>query len=72
MFDLQEDKQIGHSVVRMLVTDADDEGNGAPFTWEIVDSSPSDTAVVGGIFAMDQDGVIKLASPRLNHKVKTC
>lgn len=30
---VQEDKPLGHILMRFVVTDADDGDNGAPFTW---------------------------------------
>lgn len=58
---VQEDKPIGHLLLRFDVTDADATPNAEPFTFDIITKDSS--------FVVQQDGVLRTAT-RFNHKVK--
>lgn len=61
---VQENKPIGHPLMKFDVTDADTSPNGDPFTFEFLGGNEN------GAFRIDeQDGVLKTAS-RFNHKIK--
>lgn len=55
---------MGYSVIRLMATDADADPNGAPFTWEVINQPVESRA-----FTLDQDGSLRLATNKLNHKV---
>ncbi|KAA0190678.1 hypothetical protein HAZT_HAZT002674 [Hyalella azteca] len=66
----QEDKKLGYPVLRLRVTDADGVGNASPFTWEVTDVTSNPNLLTGlNVFAVDQDGVVRLATMGLDHKV---
>ncbi|XP_059483774.1 fat-like cadherin-related tumor suppressor homolog isoform X2 [Neocloeon triangulifer] len=60
---IQEDKPPGHSLLKFIVTDADDRPNGAPYTFEFRSGNEDNT------FMLEQDGILKTAA-RFNHKIK--
>ncbi|XP_047739370.1 fat-like cadherin-related tumor suppressor homolog, partial [Hyalella azteca] len=67
---VQEDKKLGYPVLRLRVTDADGVGNASPFTWEVTDVTSNPNLLTGlNVFAVDQDGVVRLATMGLDHKV---
>ncbi|KAF2353703.1 Cadherin, partial [Trinorchestia longiramus] len=67
---VQEDKKLGYPVLRLRVTDADDVGNASPFAWEVTDvTSNPNFLSTQNVFAVDQDGVVRLATAGLNHQV---
>lgn len=55
---------MGYSVIRLMATDADADSSGAPFTWEVINQPVESRA-----FTLDQDGSLRLATNKLNHKV---
>ncbi|KAF2368089.1 Cadherin [Trinorchestia longiramus] len=59
---VQEDRQIGASVIRLAVEDADGENNSSPFTFEIQEETFSDSVSgdVESVFGIEQDGTIVL------------
>lgn len=60
-------------MLRLQVSDADDDSNGPPFTWEVLDVAGTTSYMpLESVFVLDQDGVIRLASSQLDHKVKKC
>ncbi|XP_058828867.1 fat-like cadherin-related tumor suppressor homolog isoform X4 [Topomyia yanbarensis] len=60
---VQEDKQIGFTLLKFEVTDADAAPNAAPYTFDF--RSGND----GGAFRIEQDGILRTAS-RFNSKIK--
>ncbi|XP_050706393.1 fat-like cadherin-related tumor suppressor homolog [Eriocheir sinensis] len=48
-----------------MATDADADPSGAPFTWEVINQPVESRA-----FTLDQDGSLRLATNKLNHKVQ--
>ncbi|XP_021704618.1 fat-like cadherin-related tumor suppressor homolog isoform X2 [Aedes aegypti] len=60
---VQEDKQIGFTLLKFEVTDADAAPNAAPYTFDV--RSGND----GGAFRIEQDGILRTAS-RFNSKIK--
>ncbi|XP_062556294.1 fat-like cadherin-related tumor suppressor homolog isoform X3 [Armigeres subalbatus] len=60
---VQEDKQIGFTLLKFEVTDADTAPNAAPYTFDV--RSGND----GGAFRIEQDGILRTAS-RFNSKIK--
>lgn len=58
---VQEDKPIGHTLLRFEVSDADAAPNAEPFTFDIITKESS--------FVVQQDGTLRTAT-RFNHKVK--
>ncbi|KAK8746436.1 hypothetical protein OTU49_017016, partial [Cherax quadricarinatus] len=62
---VQENRPVGHSLLRLMATDADADPNGAPFTWEVVNQAVDNRA-----FTLDQDGSLRLATNKLNHLVQ--
>ncbi|XP_076064277.1 fat-like cadherin-related tumor suppressor homolog, partial [Oratosquilla oratoria] len=60
---VQENRPVGYSIVRLMATDADADPNGPPYTWEIIRGNSANA------FTVDQDGTIRLATTRLNHRV---
>lgn len=63
LFILQEDKPLGYTVLKFLVTDADTAPNAAPYTFDIRSGNE------GGAFRLEQDGILRTAT-RFNHKFK--
>ncbi len=59
----QEDKPLGHVLMRFDVTDADDAPNGGPFTFDIRSGNDDDA------FRVDQDGSLRTAD-KLNHHIR--
>ncbi|CAL4113150.1 unnamed protein product, partial [Meganyctiphanes norvegica] len=62
---VQENRQIGYSVIELLVVDADSEINGAPFTWELLNYGSFHPS-----FTIEKDGVICISTNKLNHLVQ--
>ncbi|XP_050721222.1 fat-like cadherin-related tumor suppressor homolog [Eriocheir sinensis] len=62
---VQENRPVGYSVIRLMATDADADPSGAPFTWEVINQPVESRA-----FTLDQDGSLRLATNKLNHKVQ--
>ncbi|XP_050707145.1 fat-like cadherin-related tumor suppressor homolog [Eriocheir sinensis] len=62
---VQENRAVGYSVIRLMATDADADPSGAPFTWEVINQPVESRA-----FTLDQDGSLRLATNKLNHKVQ--
>lgn len=60
---VQEDKQIGHVLLRFEVTDADTPPNAEPYTFDVISGNEAT------IFRIEQDGILRTAT-RFNHKVK--
>ncbi|XP_038113282.1 fat-like cadherin-related tumor suppressor homolog isoform X3 [Culex quinquefasciatus] len=60
---VQEDKQIGYTLLKFEVTDADSAPNAAPYTFDF--RSGND----GGAFRIEQDGILRTAT-RFNSKIK--
>ncbi|XP_055537242.1 fat-like cadherin-related tumor suppressor homolog isoform X2 [Wyeomyia smithii] len=60
---VQEDKQIGYTLLKFEVTDADAAPNAAPYTFDFR------TGNEGGAFRIEQDGILRTAS-RFNSKLK--
>ncbi|XP_055595283.1 fat-like cadherin-related tumor suppressor homolog isoform X3 [Uranotaenia lowii] len=60
---VQEDKQIGFTLLKFEVTDADAAPNAAPYTFDV--RSGND----GGAFRIEQDGILR-TSARFNSKIK--
>lgn len=60
---VQEDKQIGHTLLKFEVVDADTTPNAAPYTFDFRAGNEN------GAFRMEQDGILRTAG-RFNHKVK--
>ncbi|KAJ8866041.1 hypothetical protein PR048_033565, partial [Dryococelus australis] len=60
---VQEDKPVGHIVMKLLVTDADVAPNAAPYTFDI------NSGNVQQAFRLEQDGVLRTAA-KLSHKTK--
>ena len=66
---LQENKPVGYGVLKIQATDADDIPNGPPFTWELLGNSMLAASSSSSTFSLDQDGMIRLATNKLNHQV---
>lgn len=60
---VQEDKQIGHTIMKFEITDADTSPNAAPYTFDFRKGNE------GGAFRIEQDGILRTAA-RFNHKVR--
>lgn len=60
---VQEDKPIGHVLLKFEVEDADSPPNGAPYTFDFRDGNE------GSAFRIEQDGILRSAA-RFNHKIK--
>ncbi|XP_064099968.1 fat-like cadherin-related tumor suppressor homolog isoform X2 [Macrobrachium nipponense] len=63
---VQENRPVGHPMLRLMATDADADPNGAPFTWELIKAASEHLA-----FTLDQDGSLKVATNKLNHLVQS-
>ncbi|XP_055855772.1 fat-like cadherin-related tumor suppressor homolog isoform X2 [Episyrphus balteatus] len=61
---VQEDKQLGHVLIKFEIIDADTAPNSAPYTFDF--RSGND----GGAFRLEQDGTLRTAT-RFNHKVRS-
>lgn len=57
---------MGFVITQLFATDIDEEENGKPFTWEIIDQKSLN---IDQIFAIDQDGKILLTNSNLHKKV---
>lgn len=55
-FIFQEDKPIGHPIVKFLITDLDAPPNGSPFTFDFLSGNDESS------FLLDQDGTIRTAT----------
>ncbi|XP_055371961.1 fat-like cadherin-related tumor suppressor homolog [Condylostylus longicornis] len=60
---VQEDKHLGHVLLKFEISDADMNPNAAPYTFDF--RSGND----GGSFRLEQDGTLRTAT-RFNHKVR--
>ncbi|XP_058065437.1 fat-like cadherin-related tumor suppressor homolog [Anopheles bellator] len=60
---VQEDKQIGHTLLKFDVTDADTAPNAAPYTFDFRAGNE------GGSFRIEQDGILRTAT-RFNSKIR--
>ncbi|XP_052890694.1 fat-like cadherin-related tumor suppressor homolog [Anopheles moucheti] len=60
---VQEDKQIGHTLLKFDVTDADTAPNAAPYTFDFRSGNE------GGSFRIEQDGILRTAT-RFNSKIR--
>ncbi|XP_040169864.1 fat-like cadherin-related tumor suppressor homolog isoform X5 [Anopheles arabiensis] len=60
---VQEDKQIGHTLLKFDVTDADTAPNAAPYTFDFRSGNE------GGAFRIEQDGILRTAT-RFNSKIR--
>uniref|UniRef100_A0A182K8T4 Uncharacterized protein n=1 Tax=Anopheles christyi TaxID=43041 RepID=A0A182K8T4_9DIPT len=60
---VQEDKQIGHTLLKFDVTDADTAPNAAPYTFDFRSGNE------GGTFRIEQDGILRTAT-RFNSKIR--
>lgn len=60
---VQEDKQLGHTILKFEITDLDAVPNAAPYTFDFRAGNE------GQAFRLEQDGILKTAT-RFNHKVK--
>ncbi|XP_047519236.1 fat-like cadherin-related tumor suppressor homolog isoform X1 [Pieris napi] len=60
---VQEDKSLGHPILKFVVSDADASPNGAPYTFDI------QTGNEMGAFRIEQDGYLRSAT-RFNHRIK--
>lgn len=63
MFVLQEDKPLGYTVLKFIITDADTTPNAAPYTFDIRSGNE------GVAFRLDQEGNLRTAM-KFNHKFK--
>ncbi|XP_035790783.1 fat-like cadherin-related tumor suppressor homolog isoform X2 [Anopheles albimanus] len=60
---VQEDKQLGHTLLKFEVTDADAAPNAAPYTFDFRSGNE------GGAFRIEQDGILRTAT-RFNSKIR--
>ncbi|XP_037031417.1 fat-like cadherin-related tumor suppressor homolog isoform X7 [Bradysia coprophila] len=60
---VQEDKQLGFTLLKFEITDLDTVPNAAPYTFDFRAGNE------GGAFRLEQDGILRTAA-RFNHKVK--
>uniref|UniRef100_A0A182MY58 Uncharacterized protein n=1 Tax=Anopheles dirus TaxID=7168 RepID=A0A182MY58_9DIPT len=60
---VQEDKQIGHTLLKFEVTDADTAPNAAPYTFDFKSGNEA------GSFRIEQDGILRTAT-RFNSKIR--
>lgn len=60
---VQEDKQLGYTLLKFEITDLDTTPNAAPYTFDFRAGNE------GGAFRLEQDGILRTAA-RFNHKVK--
>ncbi|XP_045763036.1 fat-like cadherin-related tumor suppressor homolog isoform X2 [Maniola jurtina] len=60
---VQEDKPLGHTVLKFVVTDADAPPNAAPYTFDFQAGNEM------GAFRLEQDGYLRSAT-RFNHRIK--
>ncbi|VEN38816.1 unnamed protein product, partial [Callosobruchus maculatus] len=60
---IQEDKPIGHSIMKFEITDADTFPNTVPYTFDFRSGNEGNT------FRLDQDGVLRTAT-KFNHKIR--
>ncbi|XP_065345647.1 fat-like cadherin-related tumor suppressor homolog isoform X4 [Cloeon dipterum] len=60
---IHEDRPPGHSLLKFIVTDADDRPNGAPYTFEFRSGNADNN------FMLQQDGILRTAA-KFSHKVK--
>lgn len=60
---VQEDKQLGHTILKFEITDLDAVPNAAPYTFDFRAGNE------GSAFRLEQDGILRTAA-RFNHKVR--
>lgn len=60
---IQEDKPIGHTLLKFEITDADTAPNAAPYTFDFKAGNEN------AAFRIEQDGILRTAT-RFNHKMK--
>ncbi|CAH2063954.1 unnamed protein product, partial [Iphiclides podalirius] len=60
---VQEDKPLGHTILKFVVDDADAPPNAAPFTFDFQSGNEM------GAFRLEQDGYLRSAT-RFNHRIK--
>ncbi|CAK1577864.1 unnamed protein product [Parnassius mnemosyne] len=60
---IQEDKPLGHTILKFVVEDADAAPNTAPFTFDFQSGNEM------GAFRLEQDGYLRSAT-RFNHRIK--
>lgn len=60
---VQEDKQLGFTLLKFEINDADTSPNAAPYTFDFRSGNE------GNAFRLEQDGILRTAA-RFNHKVK--
>lgn len=60
---VQEDKQLGYTLLKFEITDLDTVPNAGPYTFDFRAGNE------GGAFRLEQDGILRTAA-RFNHKVK--
>ncbi|PZC80059.1 hypothetical protein B5X24_HaOG215400 [Helicoverpa armigera] len=60
---VQEDRPLGHTILKFVVEDADAPPNGAPYTFDFQSGNEM------GAFRLEQDGYLRSAT-RFNHRIK--
>lgn len=60
---VQEDKPLGHTIIKFVVEDADSPPNAAPYTFDFQSGNEM------GAFRLEQDGYLRSAT-RFNHRIK--
>lgn len=60
---VQEDRPLGHTILKFIVTDADAPPNAAPYTFDFQSGNEM------GAFRLEQDGFLRSAT-RFNHRIK--
>lgn len=60
---VQEDRPLGHTILKFVVTDADAPPNAAPYTFDFQSGNEM------GAFRLEQDGYLRSAT-RFNHRIK--
>ncbi|XP_032512432.2 fat-like cadherin-related tumor suppressor homolog isoform X2 [Danaus plexippus] len=60
---VQENKPLGHTILKFIVTDADAPPNSAPYTFDFQSGNEM------GAFRLEQDGFLRSAT-RFNHRIK--
>lgn len=60
---VQEDKALGHMILKFIVHDADAHPNAAPYTFDFI------TGNEAAAFRLEQDGYLRTAA-KFNHKIK--